>query len=149
MDELMIRRIIREARATTRNPGISTAEVAFIFQTTVLSLGEKLLWLYIATKTANHRAFCCNLTEKEMLPLVDDRPDPIFSAVENLKKHGFLNVYEQRDLGTVYALSLPEEGINALLDAPKLCACQLDSDATKSSFKSMMNLYRLDGENKG
>ena len=131
MDEFAIRRAINDARLTTRNAGLSTAEFNFVTLCPLLTANEKLLWLHIATKTVNHRAFCCRLSEQDIVQLIGNQPDAFFKAVQNLKKHGFLDVYEQPELGVFYALLLPEEGINALLDAPKFCACQLSSHTHK------------------
>ena len=128
MDAFNTRRIINETRLTTRNSGISTAELNFVLNTSLIKTEAKLTWLHIAAKSASHPAFCCKLSEKEILPLVADQPNAVFNTLENLKKQHFLNIYDPEGLGSFYYLSLPEDGINALMDAPKLCSCLLKKE---------------------
>ena len=126
MDEIHIRRIINETRLTTRNVCLSAAELAFVFQTSILKPLEKLLWLYIASRTASDRALCARLNEKDMRNIIGvGESDDFFFVLQGLKLKGFLNLYEEPGLGRFYALLLPEEGLEVLEYAPKLCDCQL------------------------
>ena len=126
MDEINIRRIIHETRLRTRNVCLSAAELAFVFQTDILKPMEKLLWLYIATKTVNKQALCTRLNEKDMRNIIGvGESDDFFFVLQGLKLKGFLNLYEEPGLGRFYALLLPEEGLEVLEEAPKLCDCEL------------------------
>ena len=126
MDEMPIRHVINETRLTTRNICLSAAELFFVFQTPILKPLEKLLWLYIASKTANNEALCARLNEKDMRTVIGvGDSDDFFFVLQGLKLKGFLNLYGEPGLEQFYALLLPEEGIEALQDAPKLCDCAL------------------------
>ena len=147
MNELDTRRIIREVRMTTRNTGrLSTAEVTFVLDHKLLSLKEKLLWLHIAAKTAHLHAFCCRLTEAETQSLLGNEPNAFSCAIVNLEKQHFLHIYEEKERGNLYTLSLPEEGLDALLDAAILWVRPLKAGTMPSSFKDMMNLYKSNGK---
>ena len=146
MNPVTIRRIIREARINAPNSGVSIAEILFVLHNNLLTFGEKLLWLHLAVKTAHLHAFCCRLNESDILPLVGNKPDAFSQAVENLQKHRFLHTYEENELGTLYTLSLPEEGLHVLLDASISCTFTLKAEAMQSSFQSMMNLYQCRGK---
>ena len=126
MDEIHTRRIINETRLTTRNVCLSAAELAFVFQTLILKPMERLLWLYIASRTAHERALCARLNEKDMRKVIGvGDSDDFFFVLQGLKLKGFLNLYGEPGLGRFYGVLLPEEGLEALQEAPKLCDCEL------------------------
>ena len=126
MDEINIRRIINETRLTTRNVCLSAAELFFVFQTPILKPMERLLWLYIASRTADDRRLYNRLNEQDMRAVIGvGESDDFFFVLQGLKLKGFLNLYEEPGLGRFYALLLPEEGLAILEQAPKLCDCQL------------------------
>ena len=126
MDEINIRRIINETRLRARNICLSAAELAFVFQTDILKPMEKLLWFYIASRTAYDRALCARLNEKDMRAVIGvGESDDFFFVLQGLKLKGFLNLYEEPGLGRFYALLLPEEGLEVLEEAPKLCDGEL------------------------
>ena len=128
MNEINIRRVINETRLRARNICLSAPEVLFVFQTDMLKPMERLLWLYIATKTVDKQALCARLNEKEMRKMIGvGDSDEFFFVLQGLKLKGFVNIYEEQGLGRFYALLLPEEGIEALEDAPKWCDCELKS----------------------
>ena len=124
LDLLNARRIIYQARLNTPDFCISMAELAVIAESDCLTEGEKFVWLHLAAKTSFDSTLTCPLEPKEIAYLTNFLPQGVFYAVGKLQKHGFLKIHHEEALGTFYELSLPEAGLNALVDTPKVKKCQ-------------------------
>ena len=135
MYELNSRRIIREARVKTRCFSLSTAELSFVWQSKLLNDRERLISYYIAAKTSFQPNLTCRLTQQEMADLASEGPGFIEATINRLANHGFLIRYGEPGLGTFYTLSLPREGLEFLMDTPKVCQCSClfgrDQDASE------------------
>ena len=140
MDELNLlnaRRIIYQARLNTPDFCISMAELAVVAEAEYLTEGEKFIWLHLAAKTSFDSTLTCSLEPKEVAYLTNFLPQGVFYAIGKLQKHRFLKIHHEDDLGTFYELSLPEVGLNALVDTPevKKCICEASFYAGKKKPK--------------
>ena len=123
---LNARRIIYQARLNTPDFCISMAELAVIAESDILTEGEKFIWLHLAAKTSFDSTLTCSLEPKEVAYLTNFLPQGVFYALGKLQKHDFLKIHQEEEIGTFYELSLPEAGLNALVDTPKVKKCQCE-----------------------
>ena len=138
MNELNLlnaRRIIYQARLNTADFCISMAELAVVAEAEYLTEGEKFLWLHLAAKTSFDSTLTCSLEPKEVAYLANFLPQGVFYAVGKLKKHRFLKIHEEEEFGTFYELSLPDEGLHALVDTPKAKKCRCGAESFYTTKK--------------
>ena len=109
MDKLN-NKMIDEIRLTTTDFSISLAELTFLTGYVELTEGEKLLWMHVGEKTSFDATRSCQLTPIEIPHLANFLPKGMTHAMQNLKKHGFLNIDDKWELGIFYSLSLPQAG---------------------------------------
>jgi hypothetical protein len=131
MIELNSAHIIRETRQTKHYLPISSAELAFVTACPDLSDGEKLIWLTLANESALDPHYACTLTQGQLAKCVNKTIGTVTRAITNLRIHGFLKSESVAGGALTYFLTLPPEGLHALLIAPSRNAIQPLSKTTK------------------
>jgi len=115
MIELNSARIIRETRQTKHYLAISSAELRFVNAYKGLSDCEKLIWIAIADQCALDPEYSCTLSQSQIAELVDKTIKTVGTAISKLRALGFLKT-ETISFGPLsYFLTLPQEGLDALL----------------------------------
>ena len=135
MNELNARRIIHQARLNTPSFCISMAELYVISGAEDLTEGDKFLWLHLAAKTSFDSTLTCSLEAKEVGHLANFLPQGVYYSLGKLQKYRFLKIHHEDELGTFYEISLPETGLNTLVDTPevKKCVCEQSFYLTKKN----------------
>ena len=111
------------------------AELAVVAAAECLTEGEKFLWLHLAAKTSFDSTLTCSLEPKELAYLTNFLPQGFFYGMGKLQKHHFIKIHHEEDLGTFYELTLPEEGLKALVDTHNVKKCQCEQSFYKGKSK--------------
>lgn len=120
------------------------SEFAFVSGHTELTATEKLIWFNLVRKSLLDPNFTCRMTHAQIAMMVGVKQDTAYRAVKRLKEHGFLIVrFDSNTQISVYAITLPEEGIEAIKNAPD----RGERNRSRDKYSSPAETRQLDNRN--
>jgi hypothetical protein len=111
-------RIIRETRLEKHVFTLSHCELEFIVKHKTLKAEEKLLWLLLASMSAEDENFSCSFSIENLSAKMEISSSCLVDSLQQLEAMGFLNRYSDNSEERC-SLSLPNAGLLSLRLAAK------------------------------